>query len=92
MRTRISYFSGVVEAKACPQQQVFKKITSKKGGLFFQSLQNYAKICKNKTKQKETSSASPLMYNMQAACQYQLIPRHQYSLYPLPFVSQETHG
>lgn len=43
-------------------------------------------------KKKKASSASPLMYNVQAACQYQLILRRQYSLHPLPFVSQETHG
>lgn len=91
MRTSISYFSGVVEAQACPQQQVLKKITSKKGGFFFPK---FAKTCKNmqKNKKQKTSSASPLVYNVQAACQYQLIPGRQHSLHPLPFVSQETHG
>lgn len=91
MRTSISYFTGVVEARACPQQQVLKKKNHlKKGWVFFPK---FAKICKDMQKKKQkTSSASPLMYNVQAACRYQLIHRCQHSLHPLPFVSQETHG
>lgn len=86
MRTSISYFSGVVEAQACPQQQVLKNHLNK-GWFFFQSLQKYAKICN-----KKKAVPPRLMYNVQAACQYQLLPGRQHSLHPLPFVSQETHG
>lgn len=89
MRTSISYFSGLVEAQACPQQQVLKNHLNK--GCFF--FPKFAKICKDMQQKKKKRAVPPrLMYNVQAACQYQLLPGRQHSLHPLPFVSQETHG